>query len=45
MKNMLIQNGAVLTTDDAGTIHTPGCGWVEAIRERVSAAAARLWRA
>ena len=38
MTNLLIQNGSVLTMDDAGTIHTPGWVWVEG--ERVAAVGA-----
>ncbi|MFN2168703.1 MAG: amidohydrolase family protein [Anaerolineae bacterium] len=29
MGNLMIQNGSVLTMDDAGTIHTPGWVWVQ----------------
>ncbi len=35
MTKLLIQNGSVLTMDEAGTIHTPGWVWVEG--ERVAA--------
>jgi 5-methylthioadenosine/S-adenosylhomocysteine deaminase len=35
MTNLLIQNGSVLTMDEADTIHTPGWVWVEG--ERVAA--------